>query len=260
MPPGSAPRFGNRGGDEDERHLEDDGSPEPRGRSAERSASRPPRHSGNGYISQPSTSAAAMNPPNIIAPVRSCARGSSRSSTAKDERHEKRKQHEQQEVAGHLRPMRDVERVEDDEEVQQAGDDQEAVAVLVGHGGDRAAAGVEHPREHPGRARAADSRPRRGRPAARTGRTEKSRPCSSRPIGNIAGSASRKTMPFCRRPIQRWPAPGTSHAARHSSTSMPGSAAARGRSAAVDFVAISFMHHNASRSCHWWRDGGRLAS
>src|SRR4051794_31522611 len=66
----------------------------------------------------------------------------------------------------------------------------------------------------------------------------KIRPCISSPDTNIAGSASRKTVPFCRLPIQRWPAPGTIHAARQSSTSMPGSAALA-RSTAVDFIAIS---------------------
>ena len=47
-----------------------------------------------------------------------------------------------------------------------------------------------------------------------------------------------KTSAFCRRPIHKCPAPGTAQAARHSSTSVPGSAAGCARSAVVDLVAI----------------------
>ena len=48
-----------------------------------------------------------------------------------------------------------------------------------------------------------------------------------------------KTSAFWRRPIHMWPAPGTAHAARHTNTSVPGSAAGRARSEVVDLVAIT---------------------
>ena len=64
---------------------------------------------------------------------------------------------------------------------------------------------------------------------------------------NIAGSASTKTI-ASPPPIQKWPALGHPEA-RHNSTSVPGSAEARGRSAVVDFVVIS-LNHNASVTPH----------
>src|SRR3954471_14926931 len=79
---GQSTEVWNGRGGEDEEHLQDHGSPEPR-RGLQRGSRLPVAHNGSGYISQPRTKATATNPPNIIAPVRSWARGSSRSSTEK---------------------------------------------------------------------------------------------------------------------------------------------------------------------------------
>src|SRR5687768_9299139 len=103
-------------------------------------------------MSHPTTTAAARNPPNIIAPVRSCARGSSRSNAAKtaETRKENRTSTRKWLFISRLFPShRNVERVEDDEEVQQAGDDQERVAVLVGNSRYRPAARAHHARDEP---------------------------------------------------------------------------------------------------------------
>ena len=58
---------------------------------------------------------------------------------------------------------------------------------------------------------------------------------------NSIVNAARKTTPFCARPSQKCPAPGMAHAARHNSTSVPGSVAGRARSAVVDLVAIDYV-------------------
>src|SRR5262249_37215715 len=76
----------------------------------------------------------------------------------------------------------------------------------------------------------------------------KIRPCSHRPNANMSGSVTRNTTPLSRRPCSRCPAPGTSQASAQTSASRQGSAAARGRSAVVDFVAmpIPVILHYAS--------------
>ena len=99
-------------------------------------------------------------------------------------------------MARHLRPMRDVEGVEDDEEVQQArrrsGNScrtRRSTAVTI------AAPASSHPREQPrrsGRRLATAARPTSGSDSS----NGKIRPCRSRPTRNIAGSASRNTMAF----------------------------------------------------------------
>src|SRR5262245_58783002 len=66
----------------------------------------------------------------------------------------------------------------------------------------------------------------------------KRRPCSVRPTPNMSGSVTRNTSPLSRLPCIRCPAPGTSHASTHTSAIRQGSAAARGRSAVVDFEAM----------------------
>ena len=95
-------------------------------------------------------------------------------------------------MAAHLRPARDVVRVEHDEEVEQSGDDQEGVAVLIGDGGHDAGAETERPRRRsmagPGR----HWRTPRGRPAARSKSKGNKRPCSNSPIANSIGQARRE--------------------------------------------------------------------
>ena len=61
--------------------------------------------SGRGYISQPITNAAAMKPPNIIAPRRACCRGIVAQQDGEDQRDEEGEQRQQEEVIGHLRPI-----------------------------------------------------------------------------------------------------------------------------------------------------------
>ena len=93
---------------------------------------------GNGNISQPSTSAAAIIPPNIFAPMTSCSCVSSRSSAGEHRRDAQREdQHEHEMALPSFAPLRDIERVDDDERVQQARDDEKGVAVLVGDGNRR---------------------------------------------------------------------------------------------------------------------------
>ena len=65
---------------------------------------------------------------------------------------------------------------------------------------------------------------------------------SHRPIANISGSAIRKIRPFCRRPCTGARRREPARPAPQTIASRPGSAAARGRSAAVDFVPIRSLH------------------
>src|SRR5262249_20014656 len=112
----------------------------------------PADQNGNGYISQPRTIADAMKPPNIRPPYRSCARGSSFAITAKISETKNAKIVRStiwlRITAGPSLPAhRRVVRVDDDEQVQQAGDDQKRAAVLVGHRAHVAAAVPERRRD-----------------------------------------------------------------------------------------------------------------
>ena len=62
-------------------------------------------HSGSGYISQPSTTAVATNPPNIIAAVPNLLARIVPHQRRKHDGHEEREEGQQQEVTGHLRPI-----------------------------------------------------------------------------------------------------------------------------------------------------------
>src|SRR5437773_1208525 len=93
-------------------------------------------YSGSGYISQPSTIADPTKPANSRPPSRSCSFTSSLAMTAKIS--ETKNANSTSRTIwlcmgrrASLPAERHVVRVDDDEEIQQAGDDQECVAVLV---------------------------------------------------------------------------------------------------------------------------------
>ena len=89
-----------------------------------------------------STTAAATKPPNIIAPVRSCARGSSRISVAKTSDTKNANSTSSRKWTGHLRPIAMSKASSTTSEFSRPDDDQEAVAVLVGDLGHDAVAGA----------------------------------------------------------------------------------------------------------------------
>ena len=177
--------------------------------------------SGNGYISQPSTTADARKPANISAAEPHLlarlvfARCTANTSDTKNANSASSSRW----LCIYFRPMRDVVRVDDDQQVQQAGDDQERVAVLVGDRAHVAAAVAERAGDEVRQRRCRDRRAPRGRPAARTARTETGgREARGRSRTSAAARRGRSS-PFDRRPSHRWPAPGMAHDARHSSTS-----------------------------------------
>src|SRR5262249_38732903 len=91
---------------------------------------------GNGSISQPSTSADAMNPANIMPPNFSCSRASSFVMTAKTSETKNANKASNTMWLDITTPLllpseRHVERVDHDQQVHQAGDDDKRVAVLV---------------------------------------------------------------------------------------------------------------------------------
>ena len=194
-------------------------------------------YSGNGYISQPRTTADARKPPNISAAEAQliARRRPWRSPRTPATRRTRNSEQEQQVAAALLPPHRDVVRVDDHQHVQQAGDDQERVAVLVGDRPHVAGAVAERAGDEVGRADAEIGERRERRPADRTSSNGNRRPRIARPIANISGSATRKISPFDRRPSHRWPAPGIAHDARHNSTSVPDCVS----SAAVARTAVS---------------------
>ena len=124
-----------------------------------------------------------------------------------------------------------------DEHVEQAGDDQKGVAVLVGDGAHLARAVTERAG---GEVESADAEiGERGERDERLRQIErKEAALNARPIANMSGSATRKISPFAA-PQPQVPAPGDGPRGEASSTSVPGSADALARSAAVDFVTIS---------------------
>ena len=79
----------------------------------------------------------AEEPANSRPPNRSCSRGVVLGEQREHQRHEER-EHDQQEkmTAASLAAEGDVVGVDDDQQIQQAGDDEEGVAVLVGHRAD----------------------------------------------------------------------------------------------------------------------------
>ena len=95
------------------------------------------RESGIGSISQPATMAPMTNAPKRPrAESQDAARPIVTHQHGKDDRHERGEQNQQAEVGAHaglLPAGSDVPRITGDEQVQQASDDDERVAVLVGH-------------------------------------------------------------------------------------------------------------------------------
>ena len=131
--PGRQLVAGHRRGEEDEPHVERSAGPTAAARVKRGDARLEAGHSGSGYISQPSTTAVARirrtsSPPDVSA-------GAGRRASARQIRSTRETRRARAAGSGwSLPPHRDVERIEDDEKIQQPGDDEKAVAVLVGRG------------------------------------------------------------------------------------------------------------------------------
>ena len=157
-------------------------------------------------------------------PVRICWRGSSRISTANtiDTRNAKSTSSRKWLVTCAPFAMSKASRI--DEKVQQAGDDEKAVAVLVGRGRDLAGAGAHIAREDPRHAEPDVGNRRQCH--ERIGKLEREDAAAAAPgrSTNIRLRTTRKTAPFCRRPSQKCAAPGMAQASTQTSVSVPGSA------------------------------------
>ena len=207
---GQLAQIRNARGDEDRRHLRDRRQPDPEQTTGHASAEDEVHQPAERVRADDEAAEDLRAEPQLIArPGReaACRRRSTRTRRTESSRRGASSY-------GRFRPRREVERVEHDEHVQQAGDDEERVAVLVGHGDDVALA------ERPPRRRAGAARPAT-HCAAAPRNTSGSAMSNGKQLGRrtpdrsrTSSSARRRRRRPCAPARRHVPAPGTSHGER----------------------------------------------